>query len=390
MKNMPADAEFIIKTLEDNGFEAYLVGGCVRDMLLGMEPKDFDITTNALPEKIKSLFEKTVDTGIKHGTVTVITDGTPFEVTTFRSDGDYLDMRRPETVNFVSDLKDDLARRDFTVNAMAYNSRKGVVDCFGGMADLEAKTLRAVGDPEKRFNEDALRIMRLVRFASVLDFVPEKKTFKAAKKLCKNLRFVSAERVFAELSKLLAGKNPDTVSDIIACGGLESFGISGKKSLKKLACLTPKTELRLFGFIKILSVQTEEFAKNLKIKNSIKNYLKKCEAIMFLTPEGNDFEIKTALAVAGREILLDVCEFKTKIGKTDMSGIVKRAEKIIKSAEPYTLTHLKISGKEIEDLGFSGEKIGEILKALCDNVRRHPENNKRDTLLKIASEEFKE
>ena len=384
MKNIPTGAETIIKTLENRGFEAYLVGGCVRDMLLGKDPKDFDITTNALPEQIKSAFEKTIDTGIKHGTVTVIINGMPFEVTTFRNDGDYIDKRRPETVNFVSDLREDLARRDFTVNAMAYNRTKGIVDCFGGREDLKSKTVRAVGDPEKRFSEDALRIMRLVRFCSVLDFVPEKKTYKAAKKLCKNLRFVSAERIFAEFSKLLVGKRPDLISDIIASGGLESFGISGKTSLKKLPLLTSKLELRLFAFIKILSLDTDEISSKLKIKNSIKNYLKKCEAIMFLTPESDDFEIKTALATAGREILFDVCEYKTKIEKNDMSDIAKRAEKIIKSAEPYTVSHLKISGKDLENLGFKGEKIGVMLKALCDSVKRNPENNKRETLISIA------
>lgn len=384
MKKPPVSTERIIKTLEDNGFEAYLVGGCVRDMILGKEPKDYDITTNALPYQIKALFDKTIDTGLQHGTVTVITDGTPFEVTTFRSDGDYKDMRRPESVNFVSDLKEDLSRRDFTVNAMAFNKEKGLIDCFGGEDDLKNKILRAVGDPEKRFTEDALRIMRLVRFASVLDFNLEKKTYAAAKKLCKNLSFVSTERIFAELSKLLEGKKPEAVSDIIALGGLEKFGISGKKPLKRLSELTPKTELRLFALIRILELKTDDIVKNLKIKNSLKNYLKKCEAIMFLTPESDDYEIKTALSVAGADILSDVAEYKTKIEKTDMSGILKRTVKIIESAEPYSVSHLKIGGRELEDLGFKGEEIGNILKALCDNVKRNPENNKRDILLKIA------
>ena len=180
MFKIPKKIEYVLKTLNKNGFEAFIVGGCVRDMLLGKTPSDFDITTSALPTDIEHLFEKTVPTGIKHGTVTVIIDNSPIEVTTFRCDGDYNDNRHPEKIEFVSDIKEDLARRDFTVNALAYNEAVGLVDFYNGQDDLRNKILKAVGNPNKRFEEDALRILRLFRFSSVLDFSIEENTLNAA------------------------------------------------------------------------------------------------------------------------------------------------------------------------------------------------------------------
>ncbi|MBO4467681.1 MAG: CCA tRNA nucleotidyltransferase [Clostridia bacterium] len=384
MKKASDKANVVINRLCENGYEAYLVGGCVRDMLSGKTPHDFDITTNALPDEIKAVFEKTVDTGLKHGTVTVIVDDTPIEVTTYRSDGEYLDMRRPERVKFVSDLKEDLARRDFTVNAMAYNEIEGVVDYFGGKEDLEKGILRAVGDPEKRFNEDALRIMRLVRFASVLGFTPEEKTFAAAKKLCKNLKNISGERIWAEFSKLLSGNYPDAVREIIALGGLEYFGITGDKSLKVIARLPQKTELRFFAFCRILDIDTETVIKKLKIKNSIKNYCEKCDAATFLDENSDDFNIKTALEVAGTQAVSDIIDYKTIIERADLSGIRKRAERILRSAEPYRISDLKLNGNDLLALGYSGKEIGRILKELCDTVKRDPEKNRKEALIFIA------
>ncbi|MEE1185167.1 MAG: hypothetical protein UHX92_03715, partial [Acutalibacteraceae bacterium] len=176
MFHLPEKIEYVINRITDSGFEAFIVGGCVRDMLMGKTPNDFDITTSATPEEIQNIFEKTVPTGIKHGTITVVLEGEPIEVTTFRCDGDYNDCRHPEKVEFVRSIEADLSRRDFTVNAIAYNPTKGIVDLFGGIEDINSKILRAVGNPEKRFCEDALRIMRLFRFSSVLSFEIEEKT----------------------------------------------------------------------------------------------------------------------------------------------------------------------------------------------------------------------
>ncbi len=197
----------ILERLENAGFEAYIVGGCVRDVLLGRTPSDFDVTTSARPEETEKVFEglRTVETGIKHGTVTVISDGEPYEITTFRADGEYTDGRHPESVSYSDSLETDLARRDFTVNAMAYSPKRGLVDIFGGREDLKNGVLRAVGEPDKRFTEDALRILRALRFAATYGFEVEQKTAISAKKLAGRISLLSGERVFSELKKLLMG-----------------------------------------------------------------------------------------------------------------------------------------------------------------------------------------
>ena len=204
---IPTEAKKIIDKLYEAGYEAYIVGGCVRDALLGREAEDYDITTSATPLEIKRIFERTVDTGISHGTVTVIENGKPYEVTTFRVDGEYKDNRHPVSVSYTSNIRDDLARRDFTVNALAYNDREGIVDAFSGISDLQNQTIRCVRDPEERFSEDALRVLRGIRFASVLGFKIEERTADAIRKYSKNLASISSERILAEWKKLLSGKN---------------------------------------------------------------------------------------------------------------------------------------------------------------------------------------
>lgn len=207
--NIPQNAEVILNLLNQNGYKAYIVGGCVRDNLLGKSGGDIDIATSALPKETEKILAengiKTVETGIKHGTITAVIDHEPYEITTFRKDGDYKDSRHPESVDFVSDICEDLSRRDFTVNAMAYNRAEGLVDLFGGADDLHNKVIRAVGNPDKRFKEDALRIMRALRFASVLGFAIEEKTKRAIFKNKELLLNVASERIFTELTKLLAG-----------------------------------------------------------------------------------------------------------------------------------------------------------------------------------------
>ena len=204
---IPRNAAEIIRNLEDNGYEAYIVGGCTRDAILGREPQDWDITTSAKPEEVKRLFRRTVDTGIEHGTVTVMFGKEGYEVTTYRIDGEYQDARHPKEVSFTSDLKEDLLRRDFTINAMAYNPRIGLVDEFGGLLDLRKKVIRAVGNPIERFTEDALRILRAVRFAAQLSFQIEEDTRQAMRALAPNLAKISAERIREELNKLLLSGN---------------------------------------------------------------------------------------------------------------------------------------------------------------------------------------
>lgn len=208
MHGMPENVKTAISLLESCGFEAYAVGGCVRDSLLGKVPHDWDITTSATPEQTKNAFSAfhCIDTGIKHGTVTVVIDSEPLEITTFRLDGEYADNRHPKSVTFTPDLKEDLSRRDFTVNAMAFSPKVGVVDLFGGKKDLQKGIIRCVGDPDRRFNEDALRILRAMRFASVLDFEIDKETAESAVNNRRLLKNISAERIFKELSGLICGK----------------------------------------------------------------------------------------------------------------------------------------------------------------------------------------
>ena len=208
MINLPSAVTYLLSRLQEAGFEGWAVGGCVRDALLGLEPNDWDLCTSALPEDLRRVFrsERVAETGLKHGTLTVILDHVPFEVTTFRVDGTYTDHRHPDGVTFVSNLKEDLARRDFTINAMAYAPDKGLRDYFGGKEDLRKGLIRCVGEPEKRFEEDALRILRALRFSAVYDFPVEEKTAEAARKLYPTLEKVARERIRTELDKLLCGK----------------------------------------------------------------------------------------------------------------------------------------------------------------------------------------
>lgn len=206
--NIPDKVKFIIDTFYENNYEAFMVGGCIRDSLLLKDPKDYDIATSATPTITESLFDKTIPTGIKHGTITVLIDKEPFEVTTYRIEGKYKDNRRPDEISFVTDIKDDLSRRDFTINAFAYNSREGLKDYFNGLEDLKNRIIRTVGNSDKRFIEDALRIMRAIRFSAQLNFEIEENTLNAIKKNKELLENISAERIRDELCKILISDNP--------------------------------------------------------------------------------------------------------------------------------------------------------------------------------------
>lgn len=220
---LPNSVQFIIHTMEQAGFEAYAVGGCVRDSILGRTPDDWDITTSAKPEEVKRLFKHTADTGIQHGTVTVLLKGECYEVTTYRVDGAYEDGRHPKEVNFTSLLSEDLRRRDFTINAMAYNEAEGLIDLFGGQEDLKEGIIRCVGDPMERFSEDALRIMRAVRFSAQLGYKIEEKTTEAIRKLAHTLERISIERIQVELVKLLVSDHPEYVLYLYELGMTKVF-----------------------------------------------------------------------------------------------------------------------------------------------------------------------
>lgn len=215
---IPEKVNNIIEELMMHGFEAYAVGGCVRDMVLGREPEDWDITTSATPQEVKQIFRRTVDTGIQHGTVTVLVDKEHFEVTTYRLDGVYEDNRHPKEVSFTSNLTEDLKRRDFTINAMAYNEKEGFIDLFGGMEDIQKGMIRCVGSASERFDEDALRILRAVRFSAQLGFVIEEETLKAIREKVTHLNNISAERIRVELTKLILSDHPDRLRTLYEVG----------------------------------------------------------------------------------------------------------------------------------------------------------------------------
>ncbi len=215
---LPREVDYIINELIEHGYEAYAVGGCIRDSILGKEPEDWDITTSAKPSEVKKIFRRTVDTGIQHGTVTVMLDKRGYEVTTYRIDGEYEDNRHPQNVEFTVDLSEDLKRRDFTINAMAYNKQKGLVDIFNGLCDLQEGIIRCVGSAAERFDEDALRILRAIRFSAQLGFEIEGETLKAVTEKAAKLQFISAERIRAELNKLILSPHPDKLIDTYKAG----------------------------------------------------------------------------------------------------------------------------------------------------------------------------
>lgn len=215
---LPEDVKYIIETLNRAGFEAYAVGGCIRDSIMGKAPDDWDITTSAEPYQVKKLFRRTIDTGIQHGTVTVMRNRTGYEVTTYRIDGKYEDNRHPKDVIFTKSLKEDLKRRDFTINAMAYNETEGLIDLFGGAADMERGRIRCVGNAHGRFSEDALRIMRAIRFSAQFGYAIEEETAEAIRELAGNLRNISAERIRMELVKLLVSPHPDYLRQAYQAG----------------------------------------------------------------------------------------------------------------------------------------------------------------------------
>ena len=215
---LPVKVDNIIKTLEAAGYEAFAVGGCIRDSVLGRTPQDWDITTSAKPQDVKRLFSHTIDTGIQHGTVTVMLEHEGFEVTTYRIDGEYEDARHPKEVTYTVNLLEDLKRRDFTINAMAYNESRGLVDAFDGMGDLQKKVIRCVGNPKERFTEDALRMLRALRFAAQLGFEVEEQTFAAIRELAQTIEKISAERIQTELVKLLTSDHPELIREVYTSG----------------------------------------------------------------------------------------------------------------------------------------------------------------------------
>ncbi len=379
---LPSDTEYIIETLQKNGYEAFAVGGCVRDMLNGDTPHDFDITTSAEPETVMSLFEKTVPTGIKHGTVTVIINGVPNEVTTYRADGEYRDHRRPDSVIFVKSLREDLARRDFTVNAMAYNKVDGLKDFFGGREDINSRILRAVGEPERRFYEDALRILRLFRFSSVLGFDIEEKTLKAALEYAPTLKSVSAERIYSELLKTVCGKNPAALKPLTDIGGLGFLGINASPDYGILPLLG-SADTKLFAFLYSGGVQVPPALDFLRVPNKTKKAAQDMLTLLNMPFPKTKPEIKEMLYLTSPLSAENYFDYKSAYGE-DCAAAREMLEEIIKNGEPYRISDLKIGGRDLEKCGISGRAIGETLEKLRRSVLKNPELNTRSELIKAV------
>ena len=379
--NFPDFALSCINKIEDKGFEAWFVGGCVRDMLLGRAAYDIDITTNAQPSEIINIFDKTIPTGIKHGTVAVIIDENQIEVTTYRSEEGYIDSRHPNLVAFKNEIREDLSRRDFTINALAFHPKRKLLDLFDGINDLNNHIIKCVGDPKVRFNEDALRILRAFRFASQLNFKIEKKTEKAALALSDKLDLLSGERVLSELKKLLLGENFKEFSKLMLTDCFKHFGISSPKDdlsvLKNIKC---NIETRLAIFLNLCGFDEELLKTNLKIDNiSLKHCLSLKEIINSPIPKTKE-EIKHILIRFGTKNFEIYLEYLRAKG-LDVLILENSYQEIIKNHEPYEISQLKINGEDILMLGFKGNEVGEKLIQLINQVIINPDMNKKELLI---------
>ena len=397
---IPSDAEEILRVLNENGHEAYVVGGCVRDSILGRCPNDWDITTSASPYQVKELFPRTIDTGLQHGTVTVMMDKEGYEVTTYRVDGEYEDGRHPKQVTFTSSLEEDLKRRDFTINAMAYHPKEGIVDLFHGMDDMQNKVIRCVGDPLERFHEDALRIMRAVRFSAQLGFDIEDDTAKAAKELAPTLAKISRERIHTELNKLLLSDNPDYFSVVYDLGVMkiiipELENIDAHKLdriqhfIKKTSAVLPE---RYAALLSCVDADTAgRILKGLKLDNATISMAAKLVKYYNMNPVVSEADVRYYINEVGENDALRIVDFNISVcgselikGYTDMKKICVM---VMERGDCTELRNLKISGKDLVGAGFpAGKQLGEILQKLLCEVLDNPKFNEYNYLLKRAVE----
>lgn len=431
---IPPGAGQILRMLEDHGFEAFVVGGCVRDSLLGKEPHDWDITTSALPGQVKALFRRTVDTGIQHGTVTVLIGGEQYEVTTYRLDGEYLDGRHPSGVTFTASLREDLLRRDFTINAMAYSESAGLQDFFGGLQDLEKGVIRAVGDPEKRFGEDALRIMRAVRFAAQLGYEVEEKTLSAMKELSPTLSRISAERIASELEKTLVSPHPDRLRMAYQCGitavVLPEFDrcmempqnnphhmyCVGEHTIRALQLIRPDRILRFamlmhdfgkpackttdedgvdhfHGHPEVSAQMADRVLRRLKLDNDTRRDVVRLIRFHDFKPALTRPSVRRALAKIGEELFPAYLELQE--ADVRAQSAFRREEKleylqalraiydgILEEKDCLSLRSLAVSGNDLLAAGMTeGKEVGRVLNAMLADVLEEPSHNEKSYLM---------
>lgn len=383
---LPQNVEYILEKLNNGGYEAFIVGGCVRDYIMGIEPHDYDITTSALPEQVKDIFTHTVDTGIKHGTVAVILDKTPYEVTTYRIDGEYRDNRHPEEVIFTDKLTGDLSRRDFTVNAIAYNHNTGYVDRFGGIEDIENKIIRGVGNPDRRFKEDALRMMRAVRFSAQLDFSIEQNTLRAIRDNAQLIENISAERVREELFRLIGSEHNERL-EILKESGIAEYvlpeifhtdcdfsavnTLSDNIALRLAYIFAPIGEKALRDMLVRLRSDGKTIAlSSLLVRN------------LHLKPE-DKYSMRRLISIAGESspLLIElICAF-SQADKSKMTALYDSVKN-----DCCSLRTLAVDGKDITAIGIKGKEVGNILNSILDYVLRYPDRNNKKELMEYVKE----
>ncbi len=382
---LPDYVKFALNALKQNGFDAYIVGGAVRDLLLNKEPDDFDITTNALPEDVVAIFDKTIPTGIQHGTVTVLIENKSIEITTFRTDGNYADHRSPENVKFTKNITEDLSRRDFTVNAIAYNEDDGIIDNFSGEKDIKNRIIRAVGNPHKRFTEDALRILRAYRFAAVLNFEIEEKTLYGISQTANLLSQISVERVFTELIKTLLSNNPQIIEGLINFNGLKFLGIEKIKDANLLSKLPKNKYLRFFAFCYLCNIDSLYMCQLLKTDNALKKHCKNlCLFLKYNFPNSKT-DIKLMMKNFDEESVLEYIQLIGVLFNIDGEKLIAYYNEIIRKHEPYKISQLDINGDEIISMGYKNEAVGNILNLLIDNVIESPSLNTKEELKKLIN-----
>ena len=404
--DVPRDVAFIIRELRKAGHEAFAVGGCVRDTLLGRAPGDWDITTSALPEEVKRVFRRTIDTGIQHGTVTVMLHRTGYEVTTYRIDGTYRDGRHPDHVTFTGNLEEDLKRRDFTINAMAWSEETGIVDIFRGMKDLEDGLIRCVGTPKDRFTEDALRILRAVRFSAQLDFRIEEETLRALPDIAPNLVNVSRERIQTELTKTLLSGHPEKVLLAEETGMTpyisESFGeiFRGqtaeffRERLLRAAGLPADRILRWAALLAETGPSlTERILRELKLdRETIEGAAVLAADFHVKLPEKAEegeeetlYRIRKMMSRIPAELFDRLILLKQALlpEERDMAEEVRaEAEAIRARGDCISVKDLAVNGGDLIRAGIKpGPEMGRVLQDMLDYVLRYPGENEKDKLI---------